>query len=210
MHTFLYELYRKKSSSRETTATLASHMASINDIFKRYNTVNLLPTSSHNYLINTAQLCMQSVHQNSLHYVHTEGLSPVLPYGAMACRRVHLHVCPCSFMYMRWGIWKELLVDFFFFLSLWVTPETSDLMNLPFTPSRLFFPTFSPSLTTDFNTSHSYSLQRWKICLQVPTFGPTLNNDLNPLSFSPHRIKRESLLGCFYVRRNCRMCTAGK
>lgn len=117
MHTFLYELYRKKSSSRETTATLASHMASINDIFKRYNTVNLLPTSSHNYLINTAQLCMQSVHQNSLHYVHTEGLSPVLPYGAMACRRVHLHVCPCSFMYMRWGIWKELLVDFFFFFK---------------------------------------------------------------------------------------------
>lgn len=114
MHTFLYELYRKRSS-RETTPTLASHMASVNDIFKRYNTVSLLPTSSHNYLINAAQLCMQSVHQNSLHYVHTEGLSPVLPYGAMACRMAHLHVCPCSFMYMRWGIWKELLVDFFFF-----------------------------------------------------------------------------------------------
>lgn len=126
-----------------------------------------------------------------------------LQEGAFACLSLLLYVYE---MRNLKGITCRLL----FFLSLWVTPETSDLMNLPFTPSRLFFPTFSPSLTTDFNTSHSYSLQRWKICLQVPTFGPTLNYDLNPLSFSPHRIKRESLLGCFYVRRNCRMCTAGK
>lgn len=44
---------------------------------------------------------MQSVHQNSLHYVHSEGLIFVLPYGATACRMLYLHVCPCVFMYMR-------------------------------------------------------------------------------------------------------------
>lgn len=42
---------------------------------------------------------MQSVHPTSLYYVLTEGLSLVLPYGAVACRTAYLHVCPSSFMY---------------------------------------------------------------------------------------------------------------
>lgn len=58
--------------------------------------------------MNTTQLCMQSAHQNSRHYVNTEGLICVLPYGAIACRMVHLHACSCFFMYTRSVVWVNL------------------------------------------------------------------------------------------------------
>lgn len=66
-------------------------------VLKKSNPVNLLQKLSKHYLTYTAQLFMEYVHQNSHHYVHTEGFVCVLPYGAVECR-VHLHVYFC-FLY---------------------------------------------------------------------------------------------------------------
>lgn len=77
---------------------------------QRYNSVNLLQRSSHNYLINTVQLFKQSVH----HHVHTEGLICVLPYGVIDCR-MHLHAHSCLFMYMSESESTQLFSILFLF-----------------------------------------------------------------------------------------------
>lgn len=136
----------------KTTAATDSHKTGI---FKKVQYCKSAPNKLAQLPDNTTQLCMQSVHQNTHHYVHTEGLIRTLPYGAVACRMMHLHACPWFFMYMRWGIWMTLRVtphdsvSFFFFfylkvcesllssLTSWIylfhslLPRLSKLLSLP-------------------------------------------------------------------------------
>lgn len=133
-----------------------------------------------NYLINTTQLCMQSVHQNMRHYVHAEGLIWVLPYGAVACGMMHLHALPlCFFMYMRWGrvmVIACLLCFLIFLLDVCESPLSSltswiyllhSLSPFSFQASLPLWPQTSTLVTPR-------SLYRWKICFRVSYSGPSL------------------------------------
>lgn len=117
---------------------------------KQHNTVGL----QHNYLMNAAQLCMQSVHRHADHYVHAEGW---VPYGASARRMLHLHARPCSCMhYEVRNLNGAAAFLFFFFLPLCESaPLTSSSSFAPFSPPRLF--PSSPLQTADRDVSHPWS-----------------------------------------------------
>lgn len=182
----------------KTTAAIDSHKTGI---FKKVQYCKSAPNKLAQLPDNTTQLCMQSVHQNTHHNVHTEGLIRTLPYGAMACRMVHLHACPCFFMYMRWGIWMTLRVtphdsvSFFFFLlkSLWVTPEQSDLMDLPL--SLPLASSFQTSLPPRPQTSTLVTLIHYTVGKYAFESLLWIHNDLIPLSFGPYNIKKSWLFG---------------